>query len=220
MLIAIGVMNPDAEAVENDEKNQVYTLGSLHSRMLTHPHYTLPVFIQAMELFHPDLILTEVRSDQPGPDEGCIDGGIEQGIVYAYGTIHKVPVIAVDWFDDDYDKRMDSSVIKFSPIIKKKLGQLESSYTKIVENGSFQEIQGRSTEDLVEQAYETEEQNGDKFARERNDHICKHIDEALAGKHGLKVLIVFGLDHKYFFDRYLSSKEKQQSPVHERLVCA
>lgn len=58
-----------------------------------------------------DIIFTEVRPQFPGPIEGSIDGGIEQSIVYAYGKLHNIEVVPIDWFDSSKKSKVDQKLI-------------------------------------------------------------------------------------------------------------
>ena len=78
----------------------VFTLGTLHEAMLSNPNYSMLDFQKAIISYKPTYILTEVRSEYPGPIEGAIDGGIKQSLVYAIADKLGVKLIAVDWFDD------------------------------------------------------------------------------------------------------------------------
>ncbi len=102
VLLTLGLISCSNLSSEEKKENTIFVLGPLHGYMLKNPQYTLKEFIRAIDQFHPDLILTEVRPEFPGAFEGTIDGGIEQGLVYAWGDLRDIPVVAVDWFNDDF----------------------------------------------------------------------------------------------------------------------
>lgn len=180
--------------------NTVFVLGSIHGYMLKHPHYTLPVFVAAIERFRPDVILTEVRVDHPGPLEGGIDGGIEQALVYAMDDLRGYEVVPADWFDDAFVAGMMKSDQVHRPEIEVALASVQAQYQEIIGGGSFEAMQDANTQALVRKLYELEESDGAGLMTNRNERICQNIVGQLAKLHGKRILVVFGLDHKYFLD--------------------
>jgi hypothetical protein len=55
-------------------------------------------------------------------------------------------------------------------------------------------------------------QVGDKI---RNEHICQNISTAIEGTRGKRVMVVFGLDHKYFLNDCLEKAGNRILPVEE-----
>jgi hypothetical protein len=183
--------------------------------MLKHPHYRLREFIGAIDHYHPDVILNEVRPNHAGAAEGSIDGGIEQSIVYAYAEPKGIPVIPVDWFDENFIKQMKSEDAKLSDKAKAKLKPLEDHYNKLFKTGTFEELQSASTQTLVRKLYAAYEEAGLLSSRERNERICENIVHALQDQHSKRVLIVFGLDHKYFQEDCIKRTGNQSLDVSE-----
>lgn len=180
--------------------NTVFVLGSLHTAMLSHPDYSLREFVAAIDGFHPDLILTETRMNHPGPIDGSVDGGVEQSLVYAYGTLTNVPVTAVDWFEDNQLEKVRAESAKEPVALKKKVAGLNRQYDKVFREGSFFELQGPRTQNLVRKIYTTYEQGGSTLSLKRNQKICENITAQLKILNDKKVVIVFGLDHKYYIE--------------------
>lgn len=201
-LLLVGSLSFGActSAPTHDDRNSILVLGSLHTKMVDHPHYTLREFMAALEHFKPDLILTEVRPDHPGPVEGSLDGGIEQSLVYAFATEKKVEVTPVDWFTDELIEASRAEDAKAGPELGREIGPLNGRYMEIFSEGTFWDIQNVDTEALVRKKYEIEEKYGHTADRARNERICKNINYALAKTSGKRVLVIFGLDHKYFLD--------------------
>lgn len=85
-------------------KNKVSTLGTLHDIFLTNPNFGLKEFTSALYQFKPDVILSEVLTENPNAADASIDGGIEQSIVYAYAKENSIPVKPTDWFDEDFSE--------------------------------------------------------------------------------------------------------------------
>lgn len=199
----------------NSEGNQFFTLGSLHGKMIKHPKYTLKEFIGAIELFHPDLILTEVRPEFPGSAEGSIDGGIEQSIIYAIGESKGAKLIPVDWFNDAFIEGVQRENEKADPKMEDQVRPLFKSYENIFLTESFEQIHQKATSDLVRDIYTIYERNGLMLYRERNVQICKNIETAIAGVRGKRVLIIFGLDHKFFIDDFLKTSGRRVLSVED-----
>jgi hypothetical protein len=185
-------------------KNSFFVLGSLHGYMLKNPQYSLREFIGAIVAFKPDLILTEVRAEHSGAAEGSIDGGIEQSIVYAFGDETNTPVIPVDWFEEP-------SLEISHPELEQEARALVGEYQKQILEGSFPELQGMKTQDLVRSIYRISEKHGEIGARQRNEKICENIKVALSDIYGKRILIIFGLDHKHFLEDWLSAQEQDIS---------
>ena len=184
--------------VKEERPNSVFVLGSLHDYMLDHPHYTLPVFVAAIERFRPDVILTEVRSDYPGPIDGSIDGGIEQSLVYAVGELQGFRVVPTDWFDDELIRALVSE--ELNSLSDPDLAIASKKYVELFKHASFSTLQGEETQALVRDIYRRQEMHGEMLSSTRNEHICQNISDQLAKLHGKRVLVVFGLDHKYFLE--------------------
>ena len=180
--------------------NEVFVLGSLHTAMLSHPDYTLREFVAAIDGFRPDLILTEARMDHPGPIEGSVDGGVEQSLVYAYGTLTNVPVTAVDWFENDLLDKVRAESAKEPAALKKKVAPLNRQYDRVFRTASFFDLQSSKTQNLVRKIYTTYEQGGSTLSLKRHQKICENITAQLGLLHDKKVVIVFGLDHKYYIE--------------------
>jgi len=185
---------------DGQRPNTVLVLGSLHGYMLAHPHYSLPVFVAAIERFRPDVILTEVRVGHPGPLEGSIDGGIEQTLVYAMGDLRGYAVVPADWFDDDFVAAMMKDDPVRRPEIEAALASVRTQYQEVIAGGSFEALQGESTQTLVRKLYKLEDLDGGGLMARRNERVCQNIVGQLGKLHGKRVLVVFGLDHKYFLD--------------------
>ena len=147
------------------ESNSIFTLGSLHGRMLTDLQYTLTDFVRALDGYQPDLILTEVRTEHPGPVEGSIDGGIEQSIVYAFGETKKINVVPVDWFDDAWMKSFLESNQKQTPALDAEVKPFNDRYMELVNGASFRELHEPATQALVRKMYTISERYGDTLFR-------------------------------------------------------
>lgn len=199
--------------IPNDSGNAFFVLGSLHGKMLKHPHYNLRSFVDAMAAFDPDIILTETRPEHPGPENGSIDGGIEQSLIYAYSKVKGKQVVEVDWFDDDFLEKMQKEDSVPDAEFDRKSKPLEARYEMILKTGTFPEIQGQATQDLIRDIYSLQEKHGRMQSRRRNEKICINVDNAVRTMKGKRVLVIFGLDHKYFIDDHLSSKGNHLVPL-------
>lgn len=183
--------------IASKEPNQVFVLGSLHTGMLSQPHYSLREFVGAIDAFKPDMILTEARMNRPGPMEGSVDGGVEQSIVYAYGSLTNVPVQAVNWFAENQLDLVRAENAKEPLALKKKVAPLNAEYEKRIRNATFLDLQSDKTTNLVRRIYTTYEKGGSTLSLKRNNRICENVKKALENLSGKRVVIVFGLDHKY-----------------------
>ena len=195
----------------NADKNSIFTLGSLHGLFLSSRGYNLRDFIGAINLFRPQVILTEVRSEFPGPLEGSIDGGIEQSIVYAYGKLNGAEVVPVDWFDDDFLKESAQEDTQVIPGLREKALPIAKEYQRQIAIGTIFELHSQSTQSKSKQLHELDEKFGRLTWRKRNEKICKNIQASVNSLHGKRILIIFGLDHKYYIDEFL--QKAQTAPV-------
>ena len=179
-------------------KNQVTVLGSLHDSMLKNPKFTLRDFTAAIDSFKPDLILTEVRPEAPGPFEGSIDGGIEQSIVYAEAEHLNAEVVPTDWFTEEYANEAMKEDSKLTPHQEKKVDQLFADYKKDIKNESILVLESSITQSKVRKIYDYYEEIGLTLSRVRNEKICKNIITTLSSISGRRVMIIFGLDPTQF----------------------
>lgn len=199
IFLLIGCASSSSQ-MEHIHGNSVFVLGSLHGYMLKHPQFTLHEFIAAMDIFRPQIILTEVRANHSGPEEGSIDGGIEQSIVYAFGKEAKLPVVPVDWFDDTLLDAMSKEDAQNNPQFEQLVKPLSAEYERSFRHDSFFDLQGQKTQALVRSIYDLSEKYGRTLNRKRNENICENIRTALHDIRGKRILVVFGLDHKYFLE--------------------
>lgn len=184
---------------------EAFVIGSLHDQMLKNPKYTLRDFTAAIEAFRPDLILTEVRQDHPGAIEGSIDGGIEQSLVYAYGTLTNIPVTPVDWYDEAHLRAVAAEKKRLSADSKKQVANQERMYAKIVRDGSFALAHSPKTQSLLRKIDETQTASGLTAEQKRTAKICENIKlQAMLSK-GKRIAVVFGLDQKYAIEDCLRS---------------
>lgn len=177
--------------------NTVFVLGSLHSLMLTHRSLSLPVFTKAMELYHPDLILTEVRDGHDGAAEGAIDGGIEQSIVYAYAKTNGVEVAPIDWVDEKWLADFLEYSKKPHPILDAHLKPYEEKYAQMIKDGTFRELHSDHLENLIREMYEVGARYGDIASKFRNEKICENLKRRLINEKGRRILVIFGLEHRF-----------------------
>ena len=175
----------------------VFVLGSLHGAMLANPRFGLRDFLAAFDVFSPDLVLTEVRPDHAGPAEGAIDGGIEQSLVYAAAAERGVPIVAIDWFDDAFIAEMAAENRRPPPPAA---APLEAEYDDAIHHAPFGELESPKTRELVRKIYALYEAAGQTASRTRNERICGRLRAAVASRAARRVLVVFGLDHKYFLE--------------------
>ncbi len=184
------------------QTTKVFNMGSLHGHMLGHPRYDLKVFINAIELYQPDIILTEVRPQHPGSIDGSIDGGIEQALIYAIGEIRDIEVIPIDWFDDNFIIQRDIENKRESKDIhvKNNIEPLFNKYVNKFKSETFEVLNGDSVKELVRSFYDLYEDYGYKISKIRNDKICSNFKKEIKKLPGKKVLTIFGLDHRYALD--------------------
>lgn len=181
----------------------VYVFGSIHGNMLDQPKNSLRDFVAFIIAFKPHMILSEVRPEVPGGIEGSIDGGPEQAIVYAYAKYAAIPVIPVDWFDDHYNKELAREETEMAQTLKDKIEPLFKKFTSIVRTGTLADSQSQETQALIQQRYELIKKEGLQAFETRNLAICKNIESQIPQFHHKRVLIVFGLAHKYFIENCL-----------------
>ena len=205
LLISSIVLSGSISAETKNMLNQVSTVGTLHDLHLENSKYGLKELISSIEQFKPDVILTEVRPEYPSVAEASIDGGIEQSIIFAYGSINSIPIIPTDWFTDDYFQLMQTEGEKVDPKEMKTLDPLFDKYRASFTTASFLELNSEENKKLVREIYAIQEKLGMKASKMRNDKICKNIKEAISKYSNKRILVVYGMDHKYYIDDYISS---------------
>lgn len=182
--------------------NSVSTLGTLHDTFLSNPQYGLKEFVSALYQFKPDAIFSEVLPQNPTAADASIDGGIEQALVYAYAQAHSIPVIPTDWFDETFIREMESEGQALTPEAITTLTQM-SAYRQGFSSASLLDLNSPETKKIVREIYRTYEELGLMASRKRNDRIWENIKKELKGLQNKKILIVYGMDHKYFIDDQL-----------------
>ncbi len=182
--------------------SKIFNMGSLHGYMLTHPQYSLNIFVDAIYQYKPDIILTEVRPEYPGPIDGSIDGGIEQSIIYGIGELENIKIVPIDWFDDEYISLMNAEEEKkvTDQRVKEYIEPHFKEYFKKLQEESFEILNSEENNKLVRHEYALYEKFGYKASKIRNINICKNLIKALDDNQGKKILTIFGLDHKYYLD--------------------
>jgi hypothetical protein len=173
--------------------------------MLDQPNNSLHDFVAALDLFKPDLILTEVRPEFPGAVEGSIDGGPEQSLVYAFASHTNTVIIPVDWFDDQFTVQSERESKKIDASLKSEIDPLFEKFRKIVQTGTFAESQDSETQALIRARYDLIAKNGFTAFENRNKAICNNIRKHKDRFNGKRVLVVFGLAHKYYLDDCLQN---------------
>ncbi len=193
----------------------VTNFGTLHGFMLDKKEYNLKHFVNAIKTYNPDLILTETRKNLPGPIFGSIDGGIEQAIVYAVADEIGAEVKAVDWWDNKFilsaleeSKKMENDpdfLKEFMPVLTERMAKVETQ--NLVELNNADQA-------LVRQHYAINHKYGYFSLDTRNKHICKNVLIEITKTKKLKVMTIFGLDHKYYLDDCLS--QVQEKVIHPK----
>lgn len=182
--------------------NQISTLGTLHDVHLTNLKYGVKDLLSAMEQFRPDTILTEIRTQFPAVEDAILDGGIEQAVLFAYASIHNISIIPTDWFDDDLLREMDSEGAKITESNIKYLEVL-SKFRDNFYTSSLLDLNSDSYQGETRRLYTYFEEIGIKSYRRRNDVICENIKKSLATLDGRRILVIYGMDHKFFIDDFL-----------------
>lgn len=182
--------------------NTVSTLGTLHDIFLSNPNYGLKEFISALYQFKPDAIFSEVLTQNKTAADAAIDGGIEQTLVFAYAEEHSIPVIPTDWFDEEFIREMEAEGKALTPEAIKKLTDM-SAYRKSFDTDSLLKLNSPATKNIVREIYRVYEENGLMASRKRNERIWENIRKELKGLQNKKILVIYGMDHKFFIDDQL-----------------
>lgn len=190
---------------KSETKNYVSTLGTLHDNFLINPKYGLKEFISALYQFNPDIILSEVRVEYPTAEDAAIDGGIEQAIIYAYAQERSIPVVATDWFDENFIREIEEEGKKVAPELIEKLKPM-TAYQESFNTASLLELNSESIKSRVRAIYKTLDDNNLLCSRKRNDRIIENIYKELNKFNNKKVLIIYGMDHKFFIDDHLNGQ--------------
>lgn len=175
----------------------VYVLGSIHGGMLDEPKYSLQDFISILYLYKPTLILAEVRPEYTDAIDGVIHGAAEQSIVYAYAKDSGVKVVPVDWHNDENNLE-DAEDYKKAKAFKKEIQPLFDQFVKKIR--SLAESQSLETQNIVRKRYDVMASHGLTALRKRDSHICENIKKQKDKLGKERVLIVFGLAHKYYLE--------------------
>lgn len=192
--------------------NQLSALGTLHDVFLSNRSYGLKEFASALFQFRPEIIFSEVRAEFPGVENGCIDGGLELCLVYAYAERGGIPVIPTDWFDDSFIRQMIQEGSSLSPEAGEKLGAMMEEYQASFFSSSLLGLHSPAAQAKIRSIYEAFEAHGLMASRERNERILSNMREALTRLEGKRILAVYGMDHKYFIDDHLRG-EVEAIPV-------
>ena len=184
-------------AVKNGDPKSIYVLGSIHGNMLDQQNNSLRDFVVALYLYEPTVILTETRPENRGAIEGTIEGGGEQSLVYAFAGLSGARVIPVDWFDDEYNRTAAGEDARMSPLLREEVAPVVARFREIVQTGTFEESQSVETQKLIRRRYDMLAREGLTSLRQRDKKICANIEAQKPRLGGERVLIVFGLAHKY-----------------------
>ncbi|MBL7545526.1 MAG: hypothetical protein JNL11_17030 [Bdellovibrionaceae bacterium] len=179
------------------EPPAVYVLGSIHGNMLERSHYTLKDFISVLYLYEPTLILTEVRPEYLDAVDGIIHGTPEQSIVYAYAKETGAQIIPVDWHNDEYNLESAQNEKK-SEKIKKEIQPLFEKFINDI--GSLAQSQKPDTQEAIRKRYDIMAAHGLTALRKRDGHICENIKKQKDKLSKERVMIVFGVAHKYYLE--------------------
>lgn len=199
-LFLLSLFGCSNQQIKNNSTTEVYVLGSIHGNMLDQPHNSLRDFVRALYLFKPTMILSEVRPEFPDPVEGAIDGGAEQALVYAFVKQNGSLAIPVDWFDDQYHIASGNEPLRMTEDTKKQIEPYLSEFRKIIQRGTFQESQSFKTQTLIRTRYDILAKQGLTSLRVRDQVICRNIKGQEQRFVGHRVLVVFGLAHKYYLE--------------------
>ncbi|MCK6598151.1 MAG: hypothetical protein L6Q37_07285 [Bdellovibrionaceae bacterium] len=178
----------------------ISVLGSIHGNMLDQPRNSIRDFVAALHLFQPTLILSEVRPEAPDSIEGAIDGAPEQILVYAYAKSVGARVIPVNWVNDQYNKEAAKENSQQSTELKSKIEPLFLMFREVVQHGTFLESQSALTQEIIRKRYDILDSHGFTALRKRSQAICGNIRSKAAQFTNQRVLIVFGLAHKYILE--------------------
>ena len=193
-----------APSLKNDDANKtVFVLGSLHDGMFINPNYSMLDFQRAIITYRPTHILTEVRSEHPGPAEGAIDGGVEQALVYAVADKIGAKVIAVDWFDDALLEEYFAESIISNQAYDEEVRAIDEEISKHAATVNMLFLNGPEMTELIRKKYEIDEKYGFVSMLKRNQKICENIQNALDEIKSGRIMIIFGAAHKYYIDDYL-----------------
>lgn len=186
--------------------NTLSTVGTLHDLFLSNPKYGLNEFASAVEQFKPDVIFTEARVNFPSATDACIDGGIEQAIVYAIAREIGIPVVATDWFNDLFIEEMIAEGSDLPPEIVNGLHTKMKEYQSLFFSADFETLHSPSCQNQISQIYAEYEKLGLLCSRKRNLEILSNIKSELAKFDGKRILVIYGMDHKYFLDTQLKNQ--------------
>ena len=192
----------------DDVRKKVFVLGSLHGYMFRNPDYSMLDFQKAIISYKPTHILTEVRSEYPGPVEGSIDGGFEQSLVYAIADKLGVKVIAVDWFDDELLKEDIAESSTNNQAYEEEMRDIDEEIIKHATTADMLFWNSPEMGELMRNKYQIEEKHGFMSMLKRNKKICENIKNALEEITSGRILIIFGAAHKYYFDDYLNGNDE------------
>lgn len=196
-MLGVGCAN---KSVQPHPQSSVYVLGSIHGNMLGNPNNTLRDFVSALDQYKPTLIFNEARPEFGNAVEGTIDGGPEQSLVYAFAKETGATVVPIDWFDDQYNNESIEEEARLTPALKEEIKPLLVEFLAVVQGGNFLDSQSVRTQSLVRKRYDILEKYGFTSLRRRDEKICQNLQKHSAKFSEQRVLIVFGLAHKYFLE--------------------
>ena len=205
LVLSLSLASCASPSHQNETQSKVYVLGSIHGNMLGQPNNSLRDFLSAIDQYKPTLILNEVRPEFANAVEGTIDGGPEQSLVYAYAKEKGATVVPVDWFDDQYNDDSSQEDSRQTEALKSEIQPLLVEFLAVIQKGTFLDSQSPRTQSVVRKRYDILEQHGFKSLRLRDEKICQNLQKQSPKFAGQRVLIVFGLAHKYFLDDCLKN---------------
>ncbi len=190
--------------------NKVTTLGTLHEIFLDNPNYGLRDFLSALEQFKPDVIFCEVRPENPSVAEAIIEGGTELSLVYAFASVHNIQIIPTDWFDEEFFKLMQKEAAMRLQDFLKEIWPTFLDYRASFYSASLLALNSEKTQKFVREFEQMKENVGLIASKIRNEKILQNIKKELFKFTAKNILVIYGMDHKYFIDDGLAMNNHQK----------
>jgi len=210
-------------------KSQIYVFGTLHANHLfMELEYSLSDLENVIHTIKPDLICFEMTPEALGKElEGYFPP--ENAVIINYAIKNNVKYVPVDWRNELSSKEnenadMPNTVKDTSRKIQQKTEKIVVDYlSKNNWKGYFNFIHDNlDFRNVIKEQHDTkinmlgEEYDG--YWLTRNEKIVDNVVKAIQQEKAKKVLITFGLHHKYIIEDYLREKYNviaEQIPEYE-----
>lgn len=207
-------------------KTKVLTLGTIHGQHIK-SNYSYSDIIDVLNTFNPDLICVEIRPKDFREKFYLY----EMMLATAYGDMHNIPVVPMDFWNENNDRLVRDSLKKIEKYIKlirtdslleAKSNIINNFKTKYKTDGEdiYKNINldinfwnGKDYNDQVREGYKISvavfgDSPFNLHYLTRNSKMLNNIKHGIEKYNAKKVIILTGAEHKSFFDDSIKIDKK------------